>query len=237
TAYPQLVLFGDSLLQGSVDIQSGFSFQATLQTRLIRRLDVLNRGFAGWNTKNALEYLPKIFPEPNDLSPKLDYLIILLGANDAIVPHPESTRDVPVHQYKDNLTRIISHAHIKSHNPKILLVTPPPVDETKLNSLGHEPRTVAHTALYAEAVRQVVEENPEVVLIDLWKAVMDKAAPSHVNAHSLPGSPEGDFNRLFTDGLHMNGEAYRLFYDLATPHIPEGESSQYIYPDWRDLAS
>lgn len=99
------------------------------------------------------------------------------------------------------------------------------------------PRTVAHTALYAEAVRQVVDENPEVVLIDLWKAVMDKAAPLHVNAHWLPGSPEGGFNRLFTDGLHLNGEAYRLFYDLVTPHIPEGESSQYIYPDWRDLAS
>lgn len=34
--YPQIVLLGDSLLQFSVDLQDGFSFQAALQTRMIR---------------------------------------------------------------------------------------------------------------------------------------------------------------------------------------------------------
>lgn len=31
--YPQVVLFGDSLFEGSVDAQDGFSFYATLQKR------------------------------------------------------------------------------------------------------------------------------------------------------------------------------------------------------------
>lgn len=34
TSYPQLVLFGDSLLQGSIDVQGGFSFQAALEARM-----------------------------------------------------------------------------------------------------------------------------------------------------------------------------------------------------------
>ncbi|KAF4342410.1 GDSL lipase acylhydrolase family [Fusarium beomiforme] len=224
--YPQLVLFGDSLLQNSIDVQDGFSFQAELQSRLIRRLDVVNRGFAGWNTKYALQYLPSIFPKPTSSSPKLEYLVILLGANDAIVPHSHSTRNVPVDQYKDNLTTIINHEHIRAHSPKIFLVTPPPVDEEKVKSLGNEPRTVAHTALYAEAVREIAEENSDIILVDLWD-VITKASLA---------SPEKNFNHLFVDGLHLNGEGYRLFYDLIQPLISGLDSTQYIYPDWKDLA-
>ncbi len=33
TSYPQIVLFGDSLIQGAVDFVDGFSFQAALQSR------------------------------------------------------------------------------------------------------------------------------------------------------------------------------------------------------------
>jgi hypothetical protein len=33
SSFPQIVLFGDSLFQGCVDIADGFSFQAALQTR------------------------------------------------------------------------------------------------------------------------------------------------------------------------------------------------------------
>ncbi|KAF5566336.1 GDSL lipase acylhydrolase family [Fusarium napiforme] len=224
TAYPQIVLLGDSLLQNSVDVQDGFSFQAELQAQLIRRLDVVNRGFAGWNTEYVLRYLPKIIPKPTDSSPNLEYLVVLLGANDAIVPHPEATRNVPVDQYKENLTQIINHEHVKAHSPKILLVTPPPVDEDKLTSLGNEPRTVAHSALYAEAVRQVSREHPEVILIDLWNAITN--APS-----GLSGS---NFNHLFTDGLHLSGEGYRLFYHLIHPCILERTLPRYIYPDWTE---
>ncbi|KAI8665719.1 SGNH-hydro domain-containing protein [Fusarium sp. Ph1] len=240
TTYPQLVLFGDSLLQGSIDIQDGFSFQAALQTRLIRRLDVVNRGFAGWTSKNALEYLPKIFPALNDQSPKLDYLIVLFGANDAIVPHPASTRHVSVDDYKLNLIRLINHVHIRSHRPKILLVTPTPVDEDKLNSLGHEPRTLAHTRLYAEAVREVAKENSDIILIDLWQAVVEKATHTitqDIRSNLAAELPAANFDGLFIDGLHLSAVAYKLFYDLVTPYLPEGHPSQYVYPDWKDLVN
>lgn len=132
---------------------------------------------------------------------------------------------MPVDQYKNNLTRIINHAHIKSHAPTILLVTPPPVDERTVKELGHEARSVDHTALYAEAVREITREIHGVVLIDLWKAVFDEV-----------DSSGRQLDQLFTDGLHLNGEGYRIFYDLVAPHIPEGGTSQYVYPDWQDLS-
>jgi hypothetical protein len=36
---------------------------------------VINRGFSGWNTANAMDYFERIFPAPTDASPKLEYLV------------------------------------------------------------------------------------------------------------------------------------------------------------------
>lgn len=44
-------------------------------TGLIRRFDVVNRGFSGWNTANVVKYLPEIFSEPSASSPKIAYLV------------------------------------------------------------------------------------------------------------------------------------------------------------------
>ncbi|KAG6035197.1 hypothetical protein E4U41_006222 [Claviceps citrina] len=254
--YPQLVLFGDSLLQQSIDPQDGFSFQATLQSRFIRRLDIVNRGFSGWNTANAIKYLTEIFPQPTASGPKLKYLVILFGANDAVLPLPTTSQHVPLEQYKQNLTKIIKHPHVKQHNPKILLVVPPPVDEIKLAKLdmadGHASttRTSATSAAYSEKAREVARENPGVVLVDLWKAVMDRAicmTPQHYKPGGpWLGSPEngqqGGLDSLLPDGLHLGGNAYRVFYDEIERHIgeewrclPDRDYTGYLFPDWKVL--
>lgn len=88
------MLFGDSLFQGASAVQDGFSFQGALQNRMpvhtpgetiilvsdpiidcIRYLDVINRGFSGYNTKNALQLLPQIFLPPSPSNPKIEYLV------------------------------------------------------------------------------------------------------------------------------------------------------------------
>ncbi|EFY93396.1 GDSL Lipase/Acylhydrolase family protein [Metarhizium acridum CQMa 102] len=194
--YPQLVLFGDSLLQRSVDLQDGFSMQAALQSRFIRRLDVMNRGFSGWTTANAVKFLSDIFPKPTPTSPRIKYLVVLLGANDASLP--TTPQHVPIDQYKENLTKIVTHPNIQAHEPKILLVTPPPLDEIKLTKVdmenGHASatRSSAVSASYSEKVREVARENPNVRLVDLWKAIMDKAismAPNDIYRMDLGWAP------------------------------------------------
>lgn len=60
------------------------------------------------------------------------------------------------------------------------------------------------------------------------------------------GTPEngkrGALKELMPDGLHMSGQAYRIFYNLVIPHIgqewsglPDTDKSGYILPDWRSL--
>ncbi|KAK4242579.1 SGNH hydrolase-type esterase domain-containing protein [Achaetomium macrosporum] len=252
--YPQLVLFGDSLFQNTADVSGGFSFQAALQAQVIRRLDVVNRGFSGYNTSNALSILPQIFAPPGPGVPTLKYLFILFGANDACVQVPTNFQHVPLEKYKANLKRIIHHPNITAHNPKIFLVTPPPLDGIRVREIdmakGHPAalRQTKISAAYSEAARQVAAENPGVTLIDLHKAVMDRAiemTPGFDPNGPALGDPEsgvrGYLEHLLPDGLHLSAESYRILYDLVQPHVgtewagtPEQDKVGYVMPEWPD---
>ncbi|KAM0253888.1 hypothetical protein ACHAQJ_007120 [Trichoderma viride] len=249
--YPQVVLLGDSLFEFAATVLGGFSFQSALQTQLIRRFDVVNRGFGGWNTANVVKYLPDLIAEPSASSPKIEYLLILLGANDAVIPLETTSQHVPLETYKENLNKIINYPRIRAHNPKILLVTPPPVDEIKLKILdtaeGHASaiRASAISASYAEKAREVARENPGVILIDLWQAIMGEAISMSPEDYQ-PGGPwlgspengkQGGLDELLPDGLHMGGKGYRVFFDEIKAHIGQrnrpGDRTDYVMPDWR----
>lgn len=178
----------------------------------------------------------------------------MIGANDAVLPYSPTSQHVPIDEYKENLVKIINHPRIKEDKPKILLVTPPPVDELKhaiLDREGGYPstrRTSATTASYAEKVREVVRENPGVVLIDLWKAIMDEAIAMAKDDYQPDGPwlgcPEngksGGLDTLLPDALHMNGHAYEVFYETIRPHIEkEWEGlpldSGFVYPHWSSI--
>ncbi|KAI8306316.1 hypothetical protein K4K61_004606 [Colletotrichum sp. SAR11_59] len=254
--YPQIVLFGDSLFQGCAHVSDGFCFQASLQCHVMRRFDVVNRGFSGWNTANALKYLPDIIAPPSESGPQLKCLLVLLGANDAVQPMETTTQGVPLAEYKQNLLKIVTHPNITAHKPKILLVTPPPIDEIRITELdlpwGHPKptRTAKISAEYTQAARDVAAEVPGVTLIDLWAALHDYAGrktPGLVkDGGPLLGTPElgkrGGLAALLPDGLHMSGEGYKVFYKIVVPHIgqeyqglPEDDRTDYVHPDWRDV--
>ncbi|OTA99177.1 hypothetical protein M426DRAFT_325373 [Hypoxylon sp. CI-4A] len=244
--YNQLVLFGDSLFQFASEVQDGFSLQGALQSQCMRYLDVINRGFSGYNTKNALELLPQVFLPPSPSNPRIEYLLVLLGANDACLPIPTNTQGIPIDQYKENLTKIVTHEHIKAHNPKILLITPPPIDEIRITVLdlavGHTQATrqAAVSAAYSETARKVAAETG-VVLIDLQKALLDKAISSTPDFDASgpplghPGGKRGALEQLLPDGLHMSGEAYKVLFDLVKPHIGPLPQGQTVFPEWRVL--
>ncbi|RDA82399.1 hypothetical protein CP532_6277 [Ophiocordyceps camponoti-leonardi (nom. inval.)] len=258
-SYPQVVLFGDSLLQHAVDIQQGFSFQAALQSHCNRRLDVVNRGLSGYNTSNALRFLDDIFPPMREGTPEMKYIIVLFGANDAVLPLPTTTQHVPIDEYTDNLDAIIHHPRIAAHKPKVLLVTPPPINEMKLAELdvaeGHPSvtRKFYTTAAYTERARAVArrarEKEAAVVLIDLWQALMDRAV-AMAPQDQRPGGPwvgsrengkAGGLESLLPDGLHMGGEGYRILFDLVRPHVGngweavEGGDDGFVFPGWKEL--
>ena len=134
--------------------------------------------------------------------------MIFFGANDACSADARNGQHVPLHAYKRNLDDIITHPAVRAQQPRLILVTPPPVEErlleARVKSFGYEKlnRFNDVTALYADAVREVGDAHG-VAVLDLWKAFMVEAGWKA--GESLPGALDGAecaaLRRLLVDGL------------------------------------
>ena len=96
--------------------------------------------------------------------------------------------------YKQNLREIIQHPCVTTQQTRLILVTPPPIDEYSLEIsdaakgiLGVR-RTAEHTKLYADACKEVGQDLrvPELAILDLWSIFMDAAG--YEPGKPLPGS-------------------------------------------------
>jgi hypothetical protein len=93
------------------------------------------------------------------------------------------------------LHEIINHATIKVHTPNIILITPPPFEETMLVKLQEEwgapppTRKATDAQLYAELVKEVGKE-AEVPVVDIWSAFIEKAGWKAGNPLPIPGTLE-----------------------------------------------
>src|SRR4051812_28463770 len=97
------------------------------------------------------------------------------------MPQLVHNQHVPKDKYRENLTKIVTHPHVVAHEPKILLVTPPPVDQIQLI---HFDRAHGHTELtrrtnisegYSDAAREVAHKVEGVELVDLYRGIYDLA--------------------------------------------------------------
>ncbi|PNS17464.1 GDSL esterase/lipase [Sphaceloma murrayae] len=248
----QIVLFGDSITQFSGDQNNGFAFKAAMENAYIRKLDVVNRGFSGYNTSLALRILPQVIPPPSPDQPRIRLFVVFLGANDARLPGtPPIDQCVSLNDFKANMRRIIDHPSVVSHRPEFLLVTPPPIDERLCEATDREKgfsvsrRSAAHTAAYAQVVRDLGEEY-KIPVVDIWTAFLQEAglAGSWDGKTDLPGSKALDINEnlreLLNDGLHFTGRAYKVMYEQfmkviaeELPHL-RPEKIRMVFPDWKD---
>ncbi|KAL3488567.1 SGNH hydrolase-type esterase domain-containing protein [Aspergillus germanicus] len=243
--YDQFMLFGDSITQGSSNSDLVFGFQPALQDAYQRVLDVINRGFGGYNTAHAVKVFPKFFPTPETASVR--FLAIWFGANDASLLECNNNQHIPLDAYKKNLTWIVQHPATVAQNPHILIIAPTPVNEYQLQGFDedkgnvHPTRTNAHTRLYAQAAREVAE-SLNVPVVDLWSAFMAKAGWKE--GEPLIGSREAPnhegFAGLFTDGLHLTADGYRVVYDevikaiqTTWPDEAPGKLPQ-VFPAWME---
>lgn len=191
---------------------------------------------------------PPCLPIPSPANPPPQ--LILLGANDASVPRDTENQAVPLDEYKQNLSRIVTHPHITAHSPKILLITPPPCDEIRTAELdiprrGHNTHISARQATYSQAARDVAAAVKGVVVVDAQKALMEYAVArtpgwEDGGKKGVLGDPEsgekGYLEKLLPDGLHLSGEAYRVIWGLVEKEIevPADGGEGYVFPEWKE---
>ncbi|KAI0781316.1 SGNH hydrolase [Trametes elegans] len=214
------VLLGDSLTQYGFE-PNGFATR--LASAYIRKLDVINRGFSGYNTDWIIPVFEQIFATQHQQQhvPPVRLLTIWFGANDAALP--PSAQHVPLERYKANLSKLIRALRSPesphySPDTRILLLTPPPVDAARwaeclagFNGTDVQPpdRSLEATRQYAEGAREVgVQEG--VAIVDVWTKVWDAA-----------GRNEKKLGPFFSDGLHLSSKGYTIVYDALVAAIAE----------------
>ncbi|KAL2047086.1 hypothetical protein N7G274_001105 [Stereocaulon virgatum] len=238
------LLFGDSITQQSCDQEAGFAFSPALQNAFIRRLDVINRGFSGYNTSQALVSLPAFMPKPEQA--RLRFMAIFFGANDACLPGTTG-QDVPLDDFKQNLRDIVRHKTVTAQEPRLIIITTPPINEYKLEEhylatgFSDRSRTADNTKKYADACRDIGKEL-SITVLDIWSIMMAKAGWKE--GEPLVGSKQVERSKilddLLVDGLHFLPAAYKVLYEsmmeLISRTWPDQDptSLPFVFPTWTE---
>ncbi|KAI8617207.1 SGNH hydrolase-type esterase domain-containing protein [Chytriomyces sp. MP71] len=223
-ALDQIVLFGDSITQHSFnpEIQG---WGATLAHAYMRRLEIVNRGYSGYNTEWCKDILADTLlttlPAPQlGRTPKIRLMTLFLGANDAVLPEKNDRQPVPIPRYKKNLLEMLATVRRVSPGTKVVVITPPPVDPerwaAKCRSKGKEgDRAVSYTKSYRDACLEVgVEAKKEwgtdLAVLDIWQVFFG------------PGKVEymmDEVADLLSDGLHLAPRGNSLLADALLSKI------------------
>lgn len=105
---------------------------------------------------------------------------ILFESNDACCSEAQIGQHMSLNEYRKNLIKFLTHPAIEAHKPRLILITPPPVEErrlehrvkyqgyTKFNRSNE--RTKKYVAILREVARGI-----DLACLDLWSVFMEKA--------------------------------------------------------------
>ncbi|KAJ2777297.1 isoamyl acetate-hydrolyzing esterase [Coemansia javaensis] len=246
-----VVCLGDSLTQRGWSVAHS-GWVAQLSEAYARRLDVVNRGYGGFNSRWGAEIMPRVMPayaSSDGGRPRMRLLTVFFGANDA--QYEGYRAHVPLDEYQANLERIIDAVRsprslLYSPDTRILLITPPPLGD-KLYAEYENPdyglrkvieRDHATSARYVEAARATAARLG-LVCVDLFAAIEARVAA----ARAASSSKYDGYDEFLLDGLHLNAAGNQLLFDLVTDAIsanfPElhPDAMPFVVPAFRDFNS
>ncbi|KZT29894.1 SGNH hydrolase [Neolentinus lepideus HHB14362 ss-1] len=220
-----VVLLGDSITEFGWDPHG---LAQRLAQAYARKFDVINRGFAGYNSEWVIPVFEQFFAKSQDQAhlPKVQLLAIWFGANDACFPH--EPQHVPLDVFTTNLSKLVNYVKSPdslyySPSTRVVLITPPPLYLKQWNEylagVGEEPqgRSLDSSHRYAEAVKEVGKKEG-VPVVDAWTGIWEAA-----------GKVEEALRKYLKDGLHPNANGYAVVYDGLLKAI--GESYPEIHPE------
>lgn len=236
----KILLFGDSITQYSCNQELGFALAPALQHLYQRKLDVVVRGYSGYNTNQAVQFFHKVLEQEQ----RVRLAVIFFGSNDCAT----NEQNVPLDQYKENLEAMATQA--LKRDIKVIVVGAATHDEISRremfkNDPGVNPRSSQLQKDYADAACQVALKLG-LPSIHLWHAFAKSAGWSA--GMPYPSSLEGegkqdatDITEYLSDGLHFAGPGYRIWYEELVQVIAErypelqADNLPFVMPLWREF--
>jgi len=217
---PRVVCLGDSITQRGFDIETS-GWLALLQSKFCRSVDIINRGFSGFNTNWLLDQIEDLITDFE----AAEIVFILMGANDSA----KDVQNVPVAKFSENLTKLVNKAR-DSGAKKIVLISTPWVDgpawlkfsnanpESSQFGQSEPNRNEEAAKIYADSVAEVARAS-DCDLIDFYSEMFKRENKSS----------------LLCDGLHLAPSGNKLLADLVSPFI-ETLKAPNQWPDWKEKA-
>lgn len=224
---PTILLLGDSLTQLCWE-----GWGAHLAHVYQRRADVVNRGFAGYNTTFYLQLPDETVFASNTrrtiTNTNCCLVLLWFGANDAGLPGLADHHYVSLQDYQQNLHALIDKVQQKTACPHIMLLTPPPVHhEQRLafqkrkygdKATGKLERTLENTGLYATACAAVARER-KVACCDIYHLMMEDS--------------DKDWSTYLHDGLHFSKAGHEWLGATLVKAIQQAFPDLQVTPDPR----
>ncbi|KAG7663870.1 IAH1 [[Candida] subhashii] len=250
-SYDKFIMLGDSLTEFSCDQSApAFGLMPALQNEYIRKLDVLNRGYGGYNSEMGKHLLRKILTaELNSTKDNIKLLTIFFGTNDAFQINDELNKiqAVSLKQYKQNLSEMIEMALENNIRP---IIIGPGLHDHELavqffGSFGRkvQGKTVTNKRLfeYSEGAKEVADKY-NVAFVDLWNAFrIDGGWSTEQLLNGNENAGPGRITDYLTDGIHFKPLGYAIAYEevmkAIRKHYPSlsPEKMPEILSDWADI--
>ncbi|XP_073149187.1 GDSL esterase/lipase CPRD49-like [Henckelia pumila] len=215
---PQIVLFGSSIVQMSFNVGGWGAILADLYNR---KADVVLRGYAGWNSRNALQVLNQVFPQDAAVHPSL--VIVYYGGNDAMHAHPSGLGPhVPLLEYVENMKKITLLLKSNCEDTRIIFLTSPPVHEAMIydyygDTFVSQARSNETCRTYAEALLGL-GKHLDIKVINLWTALQNR----------------DDWGKTYLlDGIHLSSEGSQIVVKEVLKVLQEAQWEPSLY--WRSM--
>ena len=163
-----------------------------------------------------------IFPPRDDIV----LVVVLFGTNDSALNHLSLTQHVPIAEYAENLSTIVSKLRCRSKF--VVLVTPPCLHEGRRivhqrrryqkDATGFLERTDSSLSKYAAVVREVAEYC-NVPCLDLFRQTSASVC---------------DGRDFFVDGVHFDEGGQEYFYNQIIAHFQIQEMDIFKVPSKLD---
>ncbi|KAI5961830.1 IAH1 [Candida pseudojiufengensis] len=249
--YNKFILFGDSITQYSNEIVDNFALQPSLQNLYIRKLDILNRGYSGYNSKHAKLILPKLLEsEFNSTKDNIKLMTIFFGTNDAF-ENINSIQPVSLEEYKNNIEFLVKT--VIGYGIKVILIGPGLHDpklavkeftNSEKKNLGKDATTNKRLYQYSKAAKSVANDY-DIPFIDLWEEFRKDGGWTKEQIFEVSGDLNewqvGNFEAYLNDGIHYTPKAYKILFNgileaikTKYPHLlPENLPTKLS--DWKEI--
>lgn len=245
TDHGSFLMFGDSITEYAFDQNCGdgpaspvqFVLGPALQNAYTRRLTVLQRGFSGYTSRDALPLIKSILKCEHDEqreSRQVKIAYVFFGTNDARHKGTGSDNNetIPLDKFLSNMTQVV--AEFKNRNIPVIVITPGVHDQQMWDKSDPEDlitgdyRTNERNKLYQDSLRdELVNTYPDVPVLSLYDVMVQWVAEK----------PESrKLTDMLSDGIHLSGIGYKVLYDnimaIINKHYPTlaPENMEFKFP-------